>query len=233
MKGSRFWSPQCEKRIDTGPKYTQQWRGGIRGIKTAIALEREKAVGMNKKGQTIQGTNDCVVAKGRDWRRESIVLASFVRLLWMLSTSHMTRFVVRLIAIRKCPRTRRYFKACTCSMNNLLSNDLQIFREKSRTFCDSIKISLDKIRHEELFNNSRQFNKKNVTTLLDFFRSKNCLRLNLEHYVLALISRFATSRDLHLEEESSRFNFEHLVICLHERHRLEAMRKFFTRDENK
>jgi len=68
MRGSRFWSPQCGKRIDIGPNYTQEWRGGIRGIKTAIALEREKAAGMDKKGQTVQGHDDCAVAKGREYR---------------------------------------------------------------------------------------------------------------------------------------------------------------------
>ena len=40
-------------------------------------------------------------------------------------------------------------------MNHLLADDLQIFRKKSRTFYDLIKIFLNKIRHEELSNNSR------------------------------------------------------------------------------
>ncbi len=234
MRGSRFWSPQCEKRIDTGPKYTQEWRGGIRGIKTAIALEREKTAWMDKKGQTIQGSDDCAVAKGRDWRRENILPAPFLRPLWMLSAPDMARVVVRLIAIRKCPRTGRYPKACTCStMDNLSSNDLQIFREKSRTFCGSVKIPLDKICHEELPNNPRQFNEKNVTTLLDFFRWEGCLRLDPEHYVPALISRSAVPRDLHPGGELPRLNPEHPVVCLHGRHRLEAARKFFTGDENR
>jgi len=146
----------------------------------------------------------------------------------------MARVVVRLIAIRKCPRTRRYPKACTCStMENLSSNDLQIFREKSRTFCGSVKIPLDKICHEELPNNPRQFNKKDVTTLLDFFRSEDCLRLDPEHYVPALISRSAVPRGLHPGGEPPRFNPEHPVVCLHGRHRLEAARKFFTGDENR
>ncbi len=88
---------------------------------------------MDKKGQTVQRTDDCAVAKGRDWRRENIVPAAFLRPLWMLSAPHMARFVVRLIAIRTCPRTGRYPKACTCStMDNLSSNDLQIFRESAQ-----------------------------------------------------------------------------------------------------
>lgn len=180
------------------------------------------------------GKCDCAVAKGRDWRRENIVPAPFLRPLWMLSAPHMARFVVRLIAIRKCPRTGRYPKACTCStMDNLSSNDLQIFREKSRTFCGSVKIPLDKICHEELPNNPRQFNEKNVTTLLDFFRSEGCLRLDPEHYVPALISRSAVPRGLHPGGEPPRFNPEHPVVCLHGRHRLEAARKIFTGDEDR
>ncbi|KAL2047106.1 hypothetical protein N7G274_001125 [Stereocaulon virgatum] len=118
-------------------------------------------------------------------------------------------------------------------MDNLSSNDLQIFREKSRTFCGSVKIPLDKICHEELPNNPRQFNEKNVTTLLDFFRSEGCLRLDPEHYVPALISRSAVPRGLHPGGEPPRFNPEHPVVCLHGRHRLEAARKFFTGHENR
>ncbi len=124
----------------------------------------------------------------------------------MLSAPHMARFGVRLIAIRRCPPTRRYPKAWTCStMDNLSSNDLQIFREKSRTFCGSVKIPLDKICHEELPHNPRQFNEKNVTTLLDFFRSEGCLRLDPENYVPALISRSAVPRALHPGGEPPRF----------------------------
>jgi len=145
----------------------------------------------------------------------------------------MARVIVRLTAIRKCPRTRRYPKAYICStMENLLSNDLQIFREKSRTFYGSVKIPLDKICYEELPNNPRQFN-KDVTTLLDFFRSEDCLRLDPKHYVPALISRSTVPRGLHLGGEPLRFNPEHPIVYLHGRYRLEAARKFFTGDENR
>ena len=152
----------------------------------------------------------------------------------MLSASHIARFIIRLIAIRKSPRTGQYPKACTCcTIDNLLSNDLQIFREKSRTFYGSVKIPLDKICHKVLPNNPRQFNKKDVTTLLDFFHSEGCLRLDPEHHVPALISRSAVPRGLHPGGEPPRFNPEHPVICLHGRHRLEAARNFFTGDEDR
>ncbi len=118
-------------------------------------------------------------------------------------------------------------------MDNLSSDDLQIFREKSRTFCGSVKIPLDKIRHEELPNNPRQFNENNVTTLLDFFRSEGCLRLDPEHHVPALISRSAVPPDLRPGGEPPRFDPQHPVVCLHGRHRLEAARKFLTGNENR
>ena len=160
--------------------------------------------------------------------------APFVRPLWMLSAPEMASVVVRLIAIRKCPRIGRLFKACICStMDSLTSNDLQIFREKSRTFCGSVKVPLDKICHEERPNNLRQFNKKNVTKLIDSFRSEDCLRLDPEHHVPALIPRSAAPQGLRLGGEPPHFDPEHPVICLHGRHRLEAARKFFTGTENR
>jgi hypothetical protein len=38
-------------------------------------------------------------------------------------------------------------------MEGLSATDLQIFREKSRAFIGSVKIPLDKLRHEELLDN--------------------------------------------------------------------------------
>ena len=152
----------------------------------------------------------------------------------MLSALDIARVVVRLIVLRRCPRTGRYSKACTYSaIDNVSSNDLQIFREKSRTFCGLVKIPLDKICYKELPNNPRQFNEKNVTTLLGFFRSDGCLRLDPEHYVPALISRSALPRGLYLGVEPPHFYPEHPVVCLHGRYRLEAARRFLTGDESR
>ncbi len=118
-------------------------------------------------------------------------------------------------------------------MDHLSADDLQIFREKSRTFCGSVKIPLDKIRHEELPNNPRQLNKKNVTTLLNLFRLEGCLRLDPEHHVPALISRSVVPQGLHPGAEPPRFNPEHPVVCLHGRHRVEAARKLLTGNEDR
>ncbi len=54
-------------------------------------------------------------------------------------------------------------------METLSTKDLQIFREKSRTFCGSFRIPLNKLKHEKLPNNLRQLNGKNVARLLEVF----------------------------------------------------------------
>ena len=160
--------------------------------------------------------------------------APFVLPLWMLYGADMAPIITRLIAIREGPRSKRKSRACTCStMNNLTSRDLQISREKSRTFCGSVKIPLDKICHEELPNNTRQFNEKNVTTLLGFFRSEGCLRLDPEHHVPALVSRSAVPQGVTPGGEPPRFDPEYPVVCLHGRHRLEAARKFLVGNEDR
>ena len=104
MRDSCFWSPQCETKNRHKTKVYPRGRGGTRGNKTAISLEREESTGMDKKGQAVQKSDDSAVAKGRYWGRENILPAPFVRPLWMLSAPHMAQFVVRLIAIRKCLR---------------------------------------------------------------------------------------------------------------------------------
>ena len=122
----------------------------------------------------------------------------------------------------------------TCStMNNLSADDLQIFREKRRTFRGSVKIPVDKICREESLNNPRQFNKKNVTTSLDFSRSEGCLRLEPEHHTPALISQSAVPQGLHLGGEPPHFNLERPVICMHGRHHLETAQNLLIGNDNR
>ena len=47
-------------------------------------------------------------------------------------------------------------------MENLSAEDLQIFREKSRTVCGAFRIPLEKLEYEELLSNPRQRDGKNV-----------------------------------------------------------------------
>ncbi|KAK9311467.1 hypothetical protein V1524DRAFT_41087 [Lipomyces starkeyi] len=49
-------------------------------------------------------------------------------------------------------------------MEGLSAKDLQIFREKSRAFIGSVRIPLDKLQHEELPDNPRQPDDKNIAS---------------------------------------------------------------------
>jgi len=81
-------------------------------------------------------------------------------------------------------------------MENLSANDLSTFREKSRTFRGTFKISLDKLQHEERRDDVRQFDEENVSRLVDVFRGEGCLRRDAEHHVEGLISRFSLPEGL-------------------------------------
>ena len=76
-------------------------------------------------------------------------------------------------------------------MENISAKDLQIFQEKSRTFCGTFRIPLDKLQSKELPKNPRQRNSKNVARLLNVFRGEECQRRGPENHVLALVSRSA------------------------------------------
>ena len=76
-------------------------------------------------------------------------------------------------------------------MDNLSSNDLHMFQDKSQIFYSSIKISFNKIYHEEPLSDLHHFNKKNITILLDIFCLEGCLRLNPKYYIPDIISRSA------------------------------------------
>ncbi len=70
-------------------------------------------------------------------------------------------------------------------MESLSTKDLQVFREKSRTFCGSFQIPLDKLQAEELPENLRQRNDKDIARLLNEFSAED-QRLEPENHVLAL-----------------------------------------------
>ena len=117
-------------------------------------------------------------------------------------------------------------------MENLSTKDLQIFREKSRTFCGSFQIPLDKLECEKLPNNPRQLDEKNVARLLDVFRKDDCQPREPENHVPALVSRSALPQNSRsggvggVFEEPQWFLPKSPLRVLHGRHRLEAARKF-------
>ena len=117
-------------------------------------------------------------------------------------------------------------------MENLSAKDLQIFREKSRTFCGSFRIPRNKLEHEELPENPRQRDSKNVARLLDVFRAEDCQPREPENHVPAIVARSALPQAHSggvgggVFEEPEWFVPESPLRVLHGRHRLEAAQKF-------
>ena len=112
-------------------------------------------------------------------------------------------------------------------MENLSTRDLQVFREKSRSFYGSFKIPLEKLRHENLPENPRQFDEKNVERLVNVFKKEGCQRREAENHVPALISRpEISSVPPRAEEDLPSYNPSNPLVFLHGRHRLEAAQRF-------
>ena len=124
-------------------------------------------------------------------------------------------------------------------MENLSVADLQIFYEKSRAFCGSFKIPLNKLRYENPPKNPRQFDEKSVLALLNRFNSpESCLRHEADNHVPALIPRHMLP---HSSDDPSSglgtsvikprlFEPPEPLIYLHGRHRLEAARRYFNKE---
>ena len=116
-----------------------------------------------------------------------------------------------------------------------MDNLSAMFREKSRKFYGSVKMTLEK-HDTKRFLKIRAKRSKNVTTLLDFFLSEGCLSLDPEYHVPGtLIARSTVPQGLHWHagRELWRLNPEYPVACLHGRHRLEAARKDFISKDNR
>ena len=116
-------------------------------------------------------------------------------------------------------------------MENISAKDLQIFREKSRTFCGTFRVPLDKLQPEDLPKNPRQRDSKNVARLLNVFRREECQRRGPENHVLALVSRSALPQvrnagGVSAEEEPPLFIPEIPLQILYGAHRLEAACRF-------
>lgn len=112
-------------------------------------------------------------------------------------------------------------------MDGLSKKDIQIFREKSRAFCGSVKIPLDKLQHEEIPDNPRQCDEKNITRLVDVFSRDGCYRLEPYNRVPALIPRSALpARDFHTGENLELFDPKWPLVFLHGQHRIEAAKRF-------
>lgn len=114
-------------------------------------------------------------------------------------------------------------------METFSSLDLQVFREKSRAFCGSFKVPLDKLRAEDVPENPRQTDQSNIARLVDVFEKEGCWPLDPENHVEVLVSQQA------LEEEAPSkigdfpyFNPSSPLEYLSGHHRIEAARRFLT-----
>jgi len=123
-------------------------------------------------------------------------------------------------------------------METLSTDELQLFREKSRTFCGSVKVPIDKLQHESIPTNPRQFDNNNVARLLKVFEDEKCLRLEPDHYISALISRDALPQVLRFDnigdfilQKPRFFEPKHPLTYLHGRHRLEAAKKYLAAND--
>ncbi|KAH8800830.1 hypothetical protein F5884DRAFT_862755 [Xylogone sp. PMI_703] len=109
---------------------------------------------------------------------------------------------------------------------------LQIFREKSRAFYGSAKVSLDKLQHEELPYNPRQKDDKNIERLVRIFRSDGCDPLDPENHVPVLVSRRILPREpFRVGDDYQVFDPDQPLVYLEGRHRIEAARKFLEGDD--
>jgi hypothetical protein len=114
-------------------------------------------------------------------------------------------------------------------MEGLSAKDLKLFRGKSRAFCGTFRVSLDKLQYEELPNNPRQFDVKNAARLLDIFHKQGCRPRESDNHVPALVSRSSLPEAcLNAEGDLPLLNPNHPLTYLHGRHRLEAAHKFLT-----
>lgn len=115
-------------------------------------------------------------------------------------------------------------------MTNVSSNDLQILRKKNRTFCESFKISLSKLKLEKILDNPRQFDSKNAAKLLKRFHLEKCNRLESKHYVFALVLKANLSQSLqphsNFFEKSQHFDSPQSLLCIDDEHRLKVANRF-------
>ena len=117
-------------------------------------------------------------------------------------------------------------------MNFIFDIEKQYLFEKNKAFCEIYRISLCKLIHEKFDINSRQLNVKNVNRLQKVFELKNCLRLNSNNYVYALIFQSLFSKLLKMINEFvnvtvkfSMFDSSIFLRCFHDKYRIKATRQ--------
>lgn len=113
-------------------------------------------------------------------------------------------------------------------MDPLSELDLHVFRERARTFCGSVKVSLDKLKHEETADPVRQPDESNIGRLVEIFERERCWPLDPENHIPALVPLSARSEVPQGNGDYPNFNPGQPLVYLHGYHRVEAARRFFT-----
>lgn len=111
------------------------------------------------------------------------------------------------------------------SFFNAKSNKLNV---RKKALYELYRIFLRYLQPEDCFENLRQLNQKNVTRLIKIFELKHCLKFDFTHYVSALISREHFAFIIQKAAiDSSTLTFHEDLIYLHDKHRIEIVRKIF------
>jgi hypothetical protein len=114
-------------------------------------------------------------------------------------------------------------------MEGFSALDLQVFQEKSRTFCGSVKVPLGKLQHEEIPEKPRQTDQKNIERLVGVFGGEGCWRLDPDNHIEGLIPLSDVS-EIHPTTANlfPLYNPSSPLKYLNGHHRIEAARKFLT-----
>ncbi len=71
---------------------------------------------------------------------------------------------------------------------------------KNQTFCDTVKLWIRYFFSKDLFTNSRQFDFKNLSRLIQIFKLENCLQLASEYYISIVIYKYNFDNTLYIDQ---------------------------------
>lgn len=123
----------------------------------------------------------------------------------------------------------------------IMKTDEQIrFAKKQSCFRDSAKIHFKHLKCENVAKEEQKLflNPKNVVRLVQIYKLEGCLRLDIEHHVPTIVKKTELQKNLSISNVDGgdlfkrktpsklKFSNDVILICLHDRHRLEAIKKF-------
>ncbi|KAI4086635.1 MAG: hypothetical protein L6R37_008399, partial [Teloschistes peruensis] len=113
----------------------------------------------------------------------------------------------------------------------------EIFHEKYRAFCGSVKYPLEYLVGEQNHVDPRALDRKNIKRLIGNFKLEGCNRLELDNHVPVLTSKEQLERIIRTlpkaesqirdyRQEPPKASSAESLTYLHGKHRIEAARKF-------